>query len=612
MDDHPQISPLDHVEFMRYALALAQKSPPKPTNFRVGALLVDEAENRILASGFTLELPGNTHAEQCALQKYSSAHGVAEVDLGKVLPTQTVLYTTMEPCQKRSLQPISRPLAHKPPIYQTRKMASDLGIENTNIKTASGVTLDENQKTLVGSVLDLFAGRPSLKKLSLWTDDAVFEDNITIATGRKQFEPQWYGLQTAFSEIERLHHEVVSAGNPIGMDMKTRYVTKGISKEQIIESRINIFYDKDTNKITKVQDKWGGELPDSSFKNVSIEQLLDPWWWVHYAEGWAWWLWSFTWDTRWWQAMRQLNSVSVPKMVSVPKNDEEDAKRTSWFRRYVLNRDTLLMCEKGQPDINKGQNTYFYLNHPIRWVRLVGVVVAFDIYPNRAMMTLDDSSGFTIEIFCRKEKSSVPIVETKIDCHGVITINKPVKPVDDEYTYTTNEGYKVSLEGIDLGSVVKVKGGISEFRGEKQVTLERICKSAGSRKTLCWFLILNLEAMIRTTNEEASAWAETASFYQDVLSKPWIISERAQLKAKMEAEGLAREREARRERRRRQKELKEKSQRKAKQEHKHNREKTNADVESKLDAHDDRQGSRKHRTIKPNRRRHVVEIKNPV
>lgn len=141
------------------------------------------------------------------------------------------------------------------------------------------------------------------------------------------------------------------------MDLKTRYVTKGISKEQTIESKINIFYDKDTGKITKVQDKWGGELPDSSFKNVSIEQLFDPWWWVHYGEGWAWWMWSFTWDTWWWQvcgsclsplaavlsskarpfflhvlicvwqAMRNLNSVSVPKMVSVPKNDEEDAKR---------------------------------------------------------------------------------------------------------------------------------------------------------------------------------------------------------------------------------------------------------------------------------------------
>lgn len=27
------------------------------------------------------------------------------------------------------------------------------------------------------------------------------------------------------------------------------------------------------------------------------------------------------------QVFRQLNSVTVPKLISVPKNDEEDAKR---------------------------------------------------------------------------------------------------------------------------------------------------------------------------------------------------------------------------------------------------------------------------------------------
>lgn len=68
---------------------------------------------------------------------------------------------------------------------------SDLNIENTNIKTAAGVELSSQQRTLVGSVLDLFAGRPSLEKLQLWSDEAVFEDPITIARGRKQFEPQW-------------------------------------------------------------------------------------------------------------------------------------------------------------------------------------------------------------------------------------------------------------------------------------------------------------------------------------------------------------------------------------------------------------------------------------
>ena len=37
----------------------------------------------------------------------------------------------------------------------------------------------------------LFAGRPSLKKLQLWADDASFEDPITLAKGRKHYEPQW-------------------------------------------------------------------------------------------------------------------------------------------------------------------------------------------------------------------------------------------------------------------------------------------------------------------------------------------------------------------------------------------------------------------------------------
>lgn len=196
--------------------------------------------------------------------------------------------------------------------------ASDLNIENTNIKTASGVTLDEHQKTLVGSVLDvsilscnrlgshltsfqLFAGRPSLKKLQLWDDEGTFEDPITKAVGRKQFEPQWYGLQTAFSEIERLHHEVTDAGNPIGMDLRTRYVVKGIGKEQTIDSKINIFYDKASGKITKVEDKWDGKLPDSAFQNVSIDQIFSPRWWLHYGESWLWWGWSFTWDMYWWQ-----------------------------------------------------------------------------------------------------------------------------------------------------------------------------------------------------------------------------------------------------------------------------------------------------------------------
>jgi pyrimidine deaminase RibD-like protein len=86
---------------MRQALDLARKSPPKPTNYRVGAILVDARTNTIIATGYTLECEGNTHAEQSCFIKLAKHHNVAEEQLGDILPEYTVLYTTVEPCFKR-------------------------------------------------------------------------------------------------------------------------------------------------------------------------------------------------------------------------------------------------------------------------------------------------------------------------------------------------------------------------------------------------------------------------------------------------------------------------------------------------------------------------------
>lgn len=97
----PDIQPNDHRAYMEYALSLARKSPPKPTNYRVGAVIVDQATNEILADGYTLQLEGNTHAEQCCLITLATQHGVPESELGQVLPSSLALYTTVEPCSRR-------------------------------------------------------------------------------------------------------------------------------------------------------------------------------------------------------------------------------------------------------------------------------------------------------------------------------------------------------------------------------------------------------------------------------------------------------------------------------------------------------------------------------
>ncbi|KAI9809692.1 MAG: hypothetical protein M1825_000124 [Sarcosagium campestre] len=91
----------NHEAYIRLAIGEALKSPPKPTNFRVGAVLVDMDTNTVLSTGYTLELPGNTHAEQCCLMKFASEKGILEGELPGALPDKVALYTTMEPCAVR-------------------------------------------------------------------------------------------------------------------------------------------------------------------------------------------------------------------------------------------------------------------------------------------------------------------------------------------------------------------------------------------------------------------------------------------------------------------------------------------------------------------------------
>ncbi|KAK2810556.1 hypothetical protein FQN50_002813 [Emmonsiellopsis sp. PD_5] len=156
-----------HLHYLRACLSLAKQSPPKPTNFRVGAILLarhqppttttttttmpttspDDAPHlstdTILSTGYTLELPGNTHAEQCALAKYAAAKGVSEERVGQVLPPPTtavgdsgrpqiVLYVTMEPCGLR----LSGNLPCVQRIIRTREVAgTDI---DTNAQVGAG------------------------------------------------------------------------------------------------------------------------------------------------------------------------------------------------------------------------------------------------------------------------------------------------------------------------------------------------------------------------------------------------------------------------------------------------------------------------------------------
>ncbi|KAK0551230.1 hypothetical protein OC846_003369 [Tilletia horrida] len=104
-----------HYRHMVHALQLADKCVPTTTAFCVGCTIytnsLASSSPRLISTGFSRELPGNTHAEQCALDKIVAERVAPASSLPKGIETAgdelllLDLYTTMEPCSKRASDP---------------------------------------------------------------------------------------------------------------------------------------------------------------------------------------------------------------------------------------------------------------------------------------------------------------------------------------------------------------------------------------------------------------------------------------------------------------------------------------------------------------------------
>ena len=123
----------------------------------------------------------------------------------------------------------------------------------------------------------------------------------------------------------------------------------------------------------------------------------------------------------------------------------------------------------------EGQGIYFYLNYPIRWVRLVGVIVAVDVYPTKWIAVLDDGSGRTVEVVCGRPPAPQGSGGREGVVGDAVVLGGKDGVREDPRVGTTATGRTIDLAGVDVGTVVKVKGGVGTFRGEKQLALERLC-----------------------------------------------------------------------------------------------------------------------------------------
>ncbi|KAG9595256.1 hypothetical protein KCV04_g14776, partial [Aureobasidium melanogenum] len=174
----------------------------------------------------------------------------------------------------------------------------------------------------------------------------------------------------------------------------------------------------------------------------------------------------------------------------------------------------------------EGQNVYFHLNHPIRFVYLVAPVVAIQEIPNTKylILTLDDSSGSCIDVKIERKDPA------KLDPDS--TSNTTVANLDIDTPFHGDTEIKVDGQVVDIATVLKVKCTIGSFRNVKQLELKR-CN------------------VIKDTTEEVAAWEAMAQFKRDVLAKPWMLSaaDRATLDAQLQQEAIREQEEERRERR---------------------------------------------------------------
>lgn len=158
--------------------------------------------------------------------------------------------------------------------------------------------------------------------------------------------------------------------------------------------------------------------------------------------------------------------------------------------------------------MSAGEQFFFYKNLPIKWVRIVGLVVAIDDFAGRRVFTIDDSSGACIEVLETLVATSNPKKATQ-NC----TAGDAKEPTTAALLVTKISAYP----DIDVGQVVEVKGGLSEFREERQITIEKLLP-------------------VRSTMEEVILWEKRAKFRDEVLGRTWVISPRDLRKAKKEAE----------------------------------------------------------------------------
>ena len=187
---------------------------------------------------------------------------------------------------------------------------------------------------------------------------------------------------------------------------------------------------------------------------------------------------------------------------------------------------------------------YHYNNHPVKWVKVIGIVVAVDDWApgfgnaygstfGRKVYMVDDGSGVGVECSCIVLTPPSNVDVAGAEPHKNLNYEKDKGKAKESVTVTGGnkdgketppEGVgnpKVPWDDIDVGTVVKVKGRIGAFRKIKQVDVVRI-------------------EIIRGLDQEVKFWDEARVFKRDILDQVWVLDEKEVERLKRRSEKLLR------------------------------------------------------------------------
>lgn len=154
----------------------------------------------------------------------------------------------------------------------------------------------------------------------------------------------------------------------------------------------------------------------------------------------------------------------------------------------------------------EAEHFFFYKNLPIKWVRIVGVVVTVEQFANRRLYTIDDSSGSNIVAVTTASISAEPNNELAA---YELRANTEARAADlhqaDPYA------------DIDVGTVVDVKGGLSTYRDERQLNIEKM-------------------VIVKSTAQEVVLWEKRTKFRREILDVPWLLRDKDIRHCRREAE----------------------------------------------------------------------------